>query len=113
MLILSKPSLYYKKDLAVFFTHLSSSICDICQILAKYLHMVIQELKLPNFGTEARIGKMRPKCSSRPVYTCNFCCDFQCDFLLLIDVNEWINNECAEGMLPHLNICDWFTRSHP
>jgi predicted Zn-dependent protease len=38
------------------------------------------------------------------------CC---CDFLLLIDVNEWINNECDECVLPHLNICDWFTRSHP
>jgi hypothetical protein len=24
----------------------------------------------------------------RPVYTCNFCCDFGCDFLLLMDVNE-------------------------
>ena len=48
-----------------------------------------------------------------PVYSCNFCCDFQCDFLLLIDVNEWINNECAECMLPHLNICGWFTCSHP
>ncbi len=30
----------------------------------------------------------------------------------IIDVNEWINNEYAECMLPHLNICDWFTRSH-
>ena len=49
----------------------------------------------------------------RPVYTCNFCYDFQCDFLLLIDVNEWTNNECAECMLPHLNICHWCTRSHP
>jgi hypothetical protein len=38
---------------------------------------------------------------------------FGCDFLLLIDVNEWINNECAECVLPHLNIRDWFTRSHP
>ena len=28
-------------------------------------------------------------------------------------VNEWINNECAEYILPHLNICDWFTRLHP
>ncbi len=27
--------------------------------------------------------------------------DFQCDFFLMIDVNEWINNECAEYMLPH------------
>jgi hypothetical protein len=36
-----------------------------------------------------------------------------CHFLLLIDVNEWINNECAECVLPHLNIRDWSTRSHP
>jgi hypothetical protein len=35
------------------------------------------------------------------------------DFLLLVNVNEWINNECAECALPHLNIRDWFTRSHP
>jgi hypothetical protein len=34
-------------------------------------------------------------------------------FLLLIDVNEWIHNECAECVLPHPNICDWFARSHP
>ena len=32
----------------------------------------------------------------RPVYTCNFCGDFQCDFLLSTDVKEWINNECSE-----------------
>ena len=35
------------------------------------------------------------------------------DFLLLMDVNEWINNESAECVFPYLNICDWFTRSHP
>ena len=29
-----------------------------------------------------------------------------------MDVNEWINNECAESMLPHLNIPNWFTHSH-
>jgi hypothetical protein len=33
--------------------------------------------------------------------------------LLLTDVNEWNNNECAEYVLPHPNIRDWFTRSHP
>jgi hypothetical protein len=27
----------------------------------------------------------------------NFC-DFQCDFLLLIDVKEWINNGCSDYM---------------
>jgi hypothetical protein len=37
---------------------------------------------------------------------------FCCYFLLLIDVNEWIDDECAECVLPHLNIRDWFTRSH-
>jgi hypothetical protein len=30
-----------------------------------------------------------------------------------MDVNEWINNECAESMLSHLNIPNWFTHSHP
>ena len=39
--------------------------------------------------------------------------DFSCDFLLLIDVNEWIDKECAECMLLRLNIRVWFTRSHP
>ena len=33
-------------------------------------------------------------------------------FVLLIDVNEWIDNECAECVLPHPNIHDWFTWSH-
>jgi hypothetical protein len=40
-------------------------------------------------------------------------CSHERYFLLLTNVNEWINNECAECVLPHLNICDWFTRSHP
>jgi hypothetical protein len=38
---------------------------------------------------------------------------FCCHFLLLIDLNEWANNECAECALPQLNIRDRFTRSHP
>ena len=38
---------------------------------------------------------------------------FSFDFLLLIDMNEWINNERAECVLPHLNIRYSFTRSHP
>ena len=40
----------------------------------------------------------------RPVYTCNFCCDFQCYFRLFIDVKEWINNGCSEYMFLHPNI---------
>jgi hypothetical protein len=28
----------------------------------------------------------------RPVYTCNFCCDF----LLLMDANEWMSFECSD-----------------
>ena len=32
----------------------------------------------------------------RLVYTCNFCGDFRCNFLLLIDVNEWISYECSD-----------------
>ena len=34
-------------------------------------------------------------------------------FHLLMDVNEWIDNECAEFVLPHMNIRDWCIRSHP
>jgi adenylate kinase family enzyme len=29
----------------------------------------------------------------RPVYTCNFCCGFRCDFLLLMDVNELLTSD--------------------
>ena len=47
-----------------------------------------------------------------PVYTCKFCCDFWCDFLLLMDVNEWISSEYSENMYPRLNIHNSFTRSH-
>ena len=32
----------------------------------------------------------------RPGYTCNFCYDFKCDFLLLMDVNEWMSYECSD-----------------
>ena len=35
------------------------------------------------------------------------------DFLLLMDVNGWINGECAECPPPHLNVSDCFTCSHP
>jgi hypothetical protein len=31
----------------------------------------------------------------------------------LTDVNEQIINECSECMFPHVNIRDWFARSHP
>ena len=31
---------------------------------------------------------------------------FCCVFFLLMDVNEWINDECAECVLPRLNIRD-------
>jgi hypothetical protein len=34
-------------------------------------------------------------------------------FHLLMDVNEWADNECAECVLPHMNIRDWCIRSHP
>jgi hypothetical protein len=36
-----------------------------------------------------------------------------CDFLLLTDVNESINNETAECVLPQLIIRGCFTPSHP
>ena len=29
-----------------------------------------------------------------------------------MNVNERINNECSECMIPHLNILDWKTLSH-
>ena len=29
----------------------------------------------------------------------NFCCDFRCNFLLLMDVNEWMSYECSRGNL--------------
>ena len=36
-----------------------------------------------------------------------------CDFLLLVDVNEWINNEQSECMFLYPSIRVWLTRSHP
>jgi hypothetical protein len=44
--------------------------------------------------------------------TCNFCCDFKCDFLLMMDVNEWMSYQCSEYMYPHLNIRNSSTRSY-
>jgi hypothetical protein len=32
----------------------------------------------------------------KPVHTLYFCCDFRCDFLLLMDVNEWMSYECLD-----------------
>ena len=52
---------------------------------------------------------MHGRTSITAVYMSDFCYDF----LLLIDVNERINNRCAEGVLLRLYIRDWFTRSHP
>ena len=43
------------------------------------------------------------------VYACNLCSDFVCDLLFLTDVNDWIDNECPQWMIPHLNIPNWFT----
>ena len=39
-----------------------------------------------------------------------FCYDM---FFFFIDVKDWINNNCSECVLSHLNICDWFIRTHP
>ena len=38
-----------------------------------------------------------------------FFCDLQCNFLLQVDVKEWINNECVKYMLSRLrlNIRSW------
>ena len=44
------------------------------------------------------------KTNLRPVYTCNFWCDFQRDFRLLMDENEQMSYECSEYMFLHLNI---------
>ena len=37
----------------------------------------------------------------------------QCEFHLLIYANEWINKRRPECVISHLNIPNWFTRSHP
>ena len=47
----------------------------------------------------------------RPVYTCNFCCDFRCDFLLM-DVNEWMSYECSDEGTYTQNIHNSSTRSY-
>ena len=48
----------------------------------------------------------------RPFHTCNFCCDFRCDFLLLMDVNEWMSYECSDEGTCTQNIHYSSTRSH-
>ena len=40
-------------------------------------------------------------------------CPMQLYYLLLTDVNEWINGECSKCRIPHLNISKLFTHSHP
>jgi hypothetical protein len=48
----------------------------------------------------------------RLVNTCNFCWDFRCDFLLLMDVNEWMSYECSDEGSCTQNIHNPSTRSH-
>ena len=52
-------------------------------------------------------------CIPRFVFPYNFCCGFTCDFLLLVDVNEWMNYECSDKGLYTQNIHTSSTRSHP
>jgi hypothetical protein len=56
----------------------------------------IQVSRLGLVGNSNEVAKMQHK-----IIPCNFCCDFRCDFLLLVDVNELINNECAECMFSY------------
>jgi hypothetical protein len=35
------------------------------------------------------------KCKRTYIYTGDFCCDFNCDFLLLEDVKEWVSYKCS------------------
>ena len=55
------------------------------------------------------MAKTRPKkfiyvLVVRADYTCNFCVDFRCDFLLLMDVKEWMNYQCSdEGIYSYFN----------
>ena len=44
----------------------------------------------------------------RPIYTCNF----SCDFLLLMDVNEWIYYECSDEGTYTQNIKRQFFQCH-
>ena len=48
----------------------------------------------------------------RLVDTCNFCCDLRCDFLLLIDVNEWIRYVYSDEGTCTPNIHNSSARSH-
>ena len=44
----------------------------------------------------------------RPVYTCNFSCDFPCNFLLFIDVNEWLVIKHISGIKTAKRISIWW-----
>ena len=46
------------------------------------------------------------------VYTRNFCCDFRCEFLLLMDVNEWMSYECSHEVIYVMHSQLTYTRSH-
>ena len=39
--------------------------------------------------------------------------NFSCDFLLLTDVNEWIDKKCSVCRISHPNFFNWFSLSHP
>ena len=49
-----------------------------------------------------RVAKSRPVCMG--LYTCNNCCDFSCDFLLLMYVNEWLSYECSDEVAYAQNV---------
>jgi hypothetical protein len=50
-----------------------------------------------------------PSSTLQALHTCNFCYDF----LLLMDVNEWVSYECSDEGTYAKNIYNSSTRSHP
>ena len=61
--------------------------------------------------------KLGGVCYHKDSVTCcndcqNFCCNFRCDFLLLMDVNEWMSYECSDEGACTQSIPNSSTRSH-
>jgi hypothetical protein len=55
---------------------------------------------------------LRGVSTNKTIIKINCCCDFRCDFLLLMDVNEWMSYECSDEGTCTPNIHNPSPRSH-
>ena len=70
------------------------------------------ELVFGSWGHDA--GQIRSMVRFKPrLHLYNFCYDFRCDFLLVMDVNEWMRYECSDESTCTQNIGNSSARSDP